>query len=94
VIETTHKFTDNENDWGFTQFMRLSDVLNPLKGYLKNDTLIIRAGNILHLETTLIIFHRHQSVANEFSTIEEFQRKLGVSLHLLCYEFVFFNYQI
>lgn len=40
--ETSHLFTQNETDWGFTQFHPLADVNDPAKGFLMNDTLTIR----------------------------------------------------
>lgn len=40
--DTAHTFTAAESDWGFTQFCPLSDVLDPRKGYLVNDTLELR----------------------------------------------------
>ncbi|XP_021721291.1 ubiquitin carboxyl-terminal hydrolase 13-like isoform X1 [Chenopodium quinoa] len=41
--ETQHQFNARESDWGFTSFMPLSDVYDPSRGYLLNDTLIIEA---------------------------------------------------
>ncbi|KAL2900926.1 Ubiquitin carboxyl-terminal hydrolase 12, partial [Bienertia sinuspersici] len=41
--ETQHQFNARESDWGFTSFMSLSDVYDPSRGYLVNDTLVIEA---------------------------------------------------
>nr|XP_043609008.1 ubiquitin C-terminal hydrolase 12-like isoform X2 [Erigeron canadensis] len=41
--DTQHQFHGRENDWGFTSFMPLSDLYDPSKGYLVNDTCIIEA---------------------------------------------------
>lgn len=41
--DTQHQFNGRENDWGFTSFMALSDLYDPNKGYLVNDTCIIEA---------------------------------------------------
>ncbi|KAK9129007.1 hypothetical protein Syun_017804 [Stephania yunnanensis] len=41
--ETQHQFNARESDWGFTSFMPLSDLYDPGKGYLVNDTCIIEA---------------------------------------------------
>ncbi|KAL6559093.1 CSN-associated deubiquitinating enzyme Ubp12 [Orobanche hederae] len=41
--DTQHQFNQRESDWGFTSFMPLSDLYDPSKGYLVNDTCIIQA---------------------------------------------------
>ncbi|CAH1441856.1 unnamed protein product [Lactuca virosa] len=41
--DTQHQFHGRESDWGFTSFMPLSDLYDPSKGYLVNDTCIIEA---------------------------------------------------
>ncbi|XP_051150225.1 ubiquitin C-terminal hydrolase 12 isoform X2 [Andrographis paniculata] len=41
--DTQHQFNQRESDWGFTSFMPLSDLYDPNKGYLVNDTCIIEA---------------------------------------------------
>ncbi|PWA85934.1 MATH-like protein [Artemisia annua] len=41
--DTQHQFHGRENDWGFTSFMPLSDLYDPSKGYLVNDTCYIEA---------------------------------------------------
>ncbi|KAL9230836.1 hypothetical protein vseg_006133 [Gypsophila vaccaria] len=41
--ETQHQFNARENDWGFTSFMPLSDLYDPSRGYLANDTVVIEA---------------------------------------------------
>ncbi|XP_071690524.1 ubiquitin C-terminal hydrolase 12-like [Rutidosis leptorrhynchoides] len=41
--DTQHQFHTRESDWGFTSFMPLSELYDPSKGYLMNDTCIIEA---------------------------------------------------
>ncbi|XP_065225865.1 ubiquitin carboxyl-terminal hydrolase 7 [Planococcus citri] len=38
-----HLFYSKENDWGFSHFMSWNDVMNPERGYIKDDTIILRA---------------------------------------------------
>jgi ubiquitin carboxyl-terminal hydrolase 7 len=41
--DTQHQFHGRESDWGFTSFMALSELYDPGKGFLVNDTCIIEA---------------------------------------------------
>ncbi|KAF5930202.1 hypothetical protein HYC85_031075 [Camellia sinensis] len=41
--ETQHQFNARESDWGFTSFMPVSELYDPGRGYLANDTCIIEA---------------------------------------------------
>ncbi|XP_058085192.1 ubiquitin C-terminal hydrolase 12-like isoform X4 [Magnolia sinica] len=41
--DTQHQFNARESDWGFTSFMPLSDLYDPSRGYLVNDTCIVEA---------------------------------------------------
>ncbi|KAL0743878.1 hypothetical protein Bca4012_085391 [Brassica carinata] len=41
--ETQHQFNSRESDWGFTSFMPLSELYDPTRGYLVNDTILIEA---------------------------------------------------
>ncbi|KAJ3669934.1 hypothetical protein LUZ60_010258 [Juncus effusus] len=41
--ETQHQFNQRESDWGFTSFMPLSELYDPGRGYLVNDTCIVEA---------------------------------------------------
>ncbi|KAL6005120.1 CSN-associated deubiquitinating enzyme Ubp12 [Asimina triloba] len=41
--DTQHQFNARESDWGFTSFMPLSDLYDPTRGYLVNDTLVVEA---------------------------------------------------
>lgn len=43
VLDTQHQFTGRESDWGFTSFMPLSELYDPSRGYLVNDTVIVEA---------------------------------------------------
>mmetsp|Transcript_33094 Transcript_33094/g.53664 ORF Transcript_33094/g.53664 Transcript_33094/m.53664 type:complete len:668 (+) Transcript_33094:182-2185(+) len=46
-----HRFNETESDWGFTQFMKLTDLRDRSKGFLDNDELQIRASVTLIKET-------------------------------------------
>ncbi|WZZ22977.1 hypothetical protein YC2023_124364 [Brassica napus] len=41
--ETQHQFNARESDWGFTSFMPLSELYDPSRGYLVNDTVYVEA---------------------------------------------------
>lgn len=41
--DTQHQFNARESDWGFTSFMPLSELYDPGRGYLLNDTCIVEA---------------------------------------------------
>ncbi|KAI3991323.1 hypothetical protein MKX01_034642, partial [Papaver californicum] len=41
--DTHHQFTARKSDWGFTSFMPLSELYDPGRGYLVNDTCIVEA---------------------------------------------------
>ncbi|KAH0451894.1 hypothetical protein IEQ34_019193 [Dendrobium chrysotoxum] len=41
--DTQHQFNSRESDWGFTSFMPLSDLYDPLRGYLVNDLVVVEA---------------------------------------------------
>ncbi|XP_038987973.1 ubiquitin carboxyl-terminal hydrolase 12-like isoform X8 [Phoenix dactylifera] len=41
--DTQHQFNARESDWGFTSFMPLSELYDPTRGYLVNDTLVVEA---------------------------------------------------
>ncbi|KAI3419919.1 Ubiquitinyl hydrolase 1 [Psidium guajava] len=41
--ETQHQFNARESDWGFTSFMHLSELYNPSRGFLVNDTCVVEA---------------------------------------------------
>ncbi|KAL3625125.1 CSN-associated deubiquitinating enzyme Ubp12 [Castilleja foliolosa] len=41
--DTQHQFNQRESDWGFTSYMPLSDLYDPNKGYIVNDTCTIEA---------------------------------------------------
>jgi len=43
AAETQHQFNARESDWGFTSFMPLSELYEPTRGYLVNDTVLIEA---------------------------------------------------
>ncbi|KAM5551208.1 MATH domain and coiled-coil domain-containing protein [Rosa sericea] len=39
-----HEYNEDENDWGFTNFMPLSKIHHPSKGYLVNDICIVETN--------------------------------------------------
>ncbi|KAL0401465.1 UNVERIFIED_CONTAM: Ubiquitin carboxyl-terminal hydrolase 12 [Sesamum latifolium] len=41
--DTQHQFNSRESDWGFTSFMPLSELYDPGRGYLVNDTCVVEA---------------------------------------------------
>nr|GEY67595.1 ubiquitin carboxyl-terminal hydrolase 12-like isoform X1 [Tanacetum cinerariifolium] len=41
--DNQHQFNARESDWGFTSFMPLSELYDPSRGYLLNDTCIVKA---------------------------------------------------
>ncbi|OIT27340.1 PREDICTED: ubiquitin carboxyl-terminal hydrolase 12-like [Nicotiana attenuata] len=41
--DTQHQFNARESDWGFTSFMPLSELYDPVRGYLVDDTVIVEA---------------------------------------------------
>ncbi|KAL9675747.1 hypothetical protein QQ045_003953 [Rhodiola kirilowii] len=43
VKDARHQFHPRESDWGFTSFMHLSELYDPAKGFIINDTVIIEA---------------------------------------------------
>ncbi|KAG6527112.1 hypothetical protein ZIOFF_009205 [Zingiber officinale] len=56
-IYTQHQFNGRESDWGFTSFMSLSELYDPSRGYLVNDTCVIEAEvtvrkAVYHMPTT------------------------------------------
>jgi hypothetical protein len=38
-----HQYTRNSTDWGYSSFLRWREVLNPLRGFVKDDTILVRA---------------------------------------------------
>lgn len=47
VADTQHEFNARESDWGFTSFLPLTDLYDPSKGYLVNDTVVVEAEVVL-----------------------------------------------
>ncbi|KAK3001642.1 hypothetical protein RJ639_021120, partial [Escallonia herrerae] len=43
TVDTQHQFHARESDWGFTSFMALSDLYDPGRGFIMNDTVVIEA---------------------------------------------------
>jgi ubiquitin carboxyl-terminal hydrolase 7 len=42
VRKISHLFYSKENDWGFAHYMNWSDVVDPEKGFIKDDTVIFQ----------------------------------------------------
>ena len=42
--EMSHTFVAHEPDWGFKQFIKLSEINDASKGYVVDDTLVIRCA--------------------------------------------------
>ena len=40
--DTDHTFEGKENDWGFTQFVSLHEIMDPLLGFLVDDALKLK----------------------------------------------------
>ncbi|GAU36434.1 hypothetical protein TSUD_19700 [Trifolium subterraneum] len=43
IAETQHQFNARESDWGFTNFMPLSELYDPSRGYVVDDRCILEA---------------------------------------------------
>ncbi|XP_057498145.1 ubiquitin C-terminal hydrolase 13-like isoform X2 [Actinidia eriantha] len=41
--ETQHQFNARESDWGFTSYMPLSELYDPTRGFIVNDTCVVEA---------------------------------------------------
>ncbi len=41
ITEIQHLFYTKENDWGFSHFMTWEDILDPEKGFIKDDSIIL-----------------------------------------------------
>lgn len=47
-IEIQHLFYSKENDWGFSHFMTWQDVLDPDRGFIKDDSITLEVCNIIY----------------------------------------------
>lgn len=45
ILEIQHLFYSKENDWGFSHFMTWQDVLDPEKGFIKDDSITLEVSN-------------------------------------------------
>ena len=43
MADTQHQFNARESDWGFTSFMPLSELYDPSRGFIMDDTVIVEA---------------------------------------------------
>lgn len=53
-IEIQHLFYSKENDWGFSHFMTWQDVLDPDRGFIKDDSITLEVCNIFLLIDILV----------------------------------------
>jgi hypothetical protein len=71
VAESFHKWSQNETDWGFTDFISLDELLQPDRGFVVNDTVKIkveitvqvRLGREVLCEVGRSYFSEHWAVA-------------------------------
>ncbi|KAI3993823.1 hypothetical protein MKX01_002836 [Papaver californicum] len=63
--DTQHKFTARQTDWGFTSFMPLSDLYDPSRGYLANDTCIVEAEVAVRKITDYWTFDSRKETATQ-----------------------------
>jgi hypothetical protein len=57
LTEIQHLFYSKENDWGFSHFMSWQDVLDPEKGFIKDDSITLEVVDysvIILFKPTLI----------------------------------------
>ncbi|KAH0747674.1 hypothetical protein KY285_009331 [Solanum tuberosum] len=43
MADTQHQFNARESDWGFTSFMPLSELYDPSRGFIMDDTVVVEA---------------------------------------------------
>jgi len=56
--EIQHLFDSKENDWGFCHFISWQDVLDPEKGFIKDDSITLEVDDhlvILLFKPTLLV---------------------------------------
>merc|ERR1712106_1278311 len=71
-----HKFCSKEIDWGFSAYMNWEEIINPEKGYIKDDTITVE----VHLEA-----EPSQGVSYEFkkpSTFKGVPKSILEEVHL------------
>jgi ubiquitin carboxyl-terminal hydrolase 7 len=51
-IEIQHLFYSKENDWGFSHFMTWQDVLDPDRGFIKDDSITLEVRILLLINYT------------------------------------------
>lgn len=44
LSEIQHLFYSKENDWGFSHFMSWQDMLDPEKGFIKDDSITLEVS--------------------------------------------------
>ena len=66
LAEIQHLFYSKENDWGFSHFMSWQDVLDPEKGFIKDDSItleVVDRSIIILFKLTLLYCFSHLSEA-------------------------------
>ena len=53
--DTHNQFNARESDWGFTSFMPLSELYDPSRGYLVNDTVLQEGAITIHLHFRFLL---------------------------------------
>lgn len=54
AVESSHKWSQQETDWGFTQFMPLLELQDPDRGFIVDDKLIIKVEISVQVSTGLL----------------------------------------
>lgn len=49
ILEIQHLFYSKENDWGFSHFMTWQDVLDPDKGFIKDDSITLEVCDLMYI---------------------------------------------
>ncbi|MED6205901.1 hypothetical protein PIB30_022032 [Stylosanthes scabra] len=73
--EASHQFNARESDWGFTNFMPLSEMLDPSRGYVVNDTCVVEAD----VSVSLVRLKKEQE---EEEQNRKRKRKVNTAAHL------------
>jgi hypothetical protein len=72
LTEIQHLFYSKENDWGFSHFMSWQDVLDPEKGFIKDDSITLEV-----VDYSIIILFK-PTLLDRFSLISIFACELSV----------------
>jgi len=58
---TQHTFTSQATDWGFTQFLAFSDANDPKKGFIVDDTLVLKVRITVHRDERYSFLSRKET---------------------------------